>query len=119
MAKFLKVVSVKPATPEVLIGIDKIIRVAVGDYEGEDPEEFVTIFFEGGTCALTLEFTGVEHAVALLKSVNAALTANPGGIVSTVNMPLVTPQTVVPATSGRQLITAPAVYQYIGSADFA
>jgi hypothetical protein len=83
----------------------------MGEPNGDDPSEVVTIFYTGGTCTIGLDTPGLVPAAAVLKAVNAALVANPGGIVSTVNMPLTIPQTVVPATSGRQLITVPAEYQ--------
>jgi hypothetical protein len=116
MAKFLKIITTSGTNPEVLIGIDQITHAAMGEPNGDDPSEVVTIFYTGGTCTISLNETGLVPAAALLKAVNAALAANPGGIVSTVNMPLTTPQTVVPATSGRQLITAPAVYQTVSVA---
>jgi len=47
----------------------------------------------------------------VLKAFNAALTANPGGIVSTVGSPLVSAQTFVGgAIDGRMVIDDAAVY---------
>jgi hypothetical protein len=109
MAKFLKVVSSDATDPEVLIGIDQITHVAAGDAAGANTTTHVTVFYTGGTC--TVAFTAGEAAVGdVLKAFNAALSANPGGIVSTVNRPLLTAQVVAPASAGRQLITSEAVY---------
>lgn len=119
MAKFLKIVSSDPTNPEVLIGIDQITYVARGDDAGADPDEIVTVFFGAtGFAKISITSTGAAEATAVLRAVNAALTANPGGLISTVNSPLVTAQVVAPATSGRQLITSAAVYQVFSQVEF-
>jgi len=110
MAKFLKVVSLDATNPEVLIGIDKILRVAAGDDTGVDANESVTIFLDGAAYVTIYFFGGELRPGDVLKAVNAAMTANPGGIISTVNRPLLTEQVVAPSNSGRQLITTEATY---------
>jgi len=109
MAKFLKIVSTDATDPEVLIGIDQITHVHAGDAAFANTTTNVTVVYVGGTC--TIAFAGGEAAVGdVLKAFNAALGANPGGIVSTVNSPLLTAQVVAPSDHGRQLITSAAVY---------
>jgi len=118
MAKFLKIVSSDATDPEVLIGIDQITHVHAGDAASANTTTNVTVVYSGGTC--TVAFSGGEAMAGdVLKAFNAALGANPGGIVSTVNRPLLTAQTVLPATSGRQLITVAAVYVAYTSVVFA
>ncbi len=107
MAKFLKVVSTDATNPEVLIGIDQITHVK---RDASNPNSEIEIVYGSATCTIT--FTGgAGVAVDVLKAFNSALTANPGGIVSTVGSPLVSAQTFVGgATDGRMLIDDAAVY---------
>ena len=118
MAKFLKIVSTDATDPEVLIGIDQITHVRAGDGAGINTTTNVTVVYSGGKCTVT--FAGGEAEVGdVLKAFNAALSANPGGIVSTVNSPLLTAQVVAPSDHGRQLITAAAVYVAYTNVAFA
>tara|TARA_B110000971_G_C19703438_1_gene360900 strand:+ start:241 stop:591 length:351 start_codon:yes stop_codon:yes gene_type:complete len=107
MAKFLKVVSTDATNPEVLIGIDQITHVK---RDVANPDSEIEIVYGAATCTIT--FTGgAGVAVDVLKAFNSALTANPGGIVSTVGSPLVSAQTFVGgAIDGRMLIDNAAVY---------
>ncbi len=107
MAKFLKVVSTDATNPEVLIGIDQITHVK---RDVTNPDSEIEIVYGAATCTIT--FTGgAGVAVDVLKAFNSALTANPGGIVSTVGSPLVSAQTFVGgAIDGRMLIDNAAVY---------
>ena len=107
MAKFLKVVSTDATNPEVLIGIDQITHVK---RDAANPNSEIEIVYGAATCTIT--FTGgAGVAVDVLKAFNSALTANPGGIVSTVGSPLVSAQTFVGgAIDGRMLIDNAAVY---------
>ena len=107
MAKFLKVVSTDATNPEVLIGIDQITHVK---RDAANPDSEIEIVYGAATCTIT--FTGgAGVAVDVLKAFNSALTANPGGIVSTVGSPLVSAQTFVGgAIDGRMLIDNAAVY---------
>ena len=107
MAKFLKVVSTDATNPEVLIGIDQITHVK---RDASNPNSEIEIVYGAATCTIT--FTGgAGVAVDVLKAFNSALTANPGGIVSTVGSPLVSAQTFVGgAIDGRMVIDDAAVY---------
>ena len=110
MAKFLKIVSSDATDPEVLIGIDQVTHIK---RDAANPNTEIEIVYTGGTCTVT--FTGnaanAETPVNVLKAFNAALTANPGGIVSTVGSPLVSAQTFVDgAIDGKLLIDDEAVY---------
>jgi len=107
MAKFLKVVSTDATNPEVLIGIDQITHIK---RDASNPNSEIEIVYGSATCTIT--FTGgAGVAVDVLKAFNSALTANPGGIVSTVGSPLVSAQTFVGgAIDGRMLIDDAAVY---------
>lgn len=110
MAKFLKIESSDATDPEVFIGIDQITHIK---RDASNPNTEIEIVYTGGTCTVT--FTGnaanSKTPVNVLKAFNAALAANPGGVVSTVGKPLVTAQTFVGgAINGKLLIDAEAVY---------
>ena len=118
MAKFLKIVSSDATDPEVMIGIDQVTHVAAGIANGTAPTLNVTVFYSGGSC--TVNFAGGEANVGdVLKAFNAALVANPGGLVSTVGRPILTQQAPL-AQSGQQgriVITAqPTFVAYTGVA---
>jgi hypothetical protein len=114
MAKFLKIESSDDTNPEVFIGIDEITHIK---RDATNPDTEIEIVYTGGTCTVT--FTGnsanSKTPVNVLKAFNAALAANPGGVVSTVGKPLVTAQVIKdPAGNatidGRMYIDAEAVY---------
>tara|TARA_R110002167_G_scaffold5418_5_gene25355 strand:- start:2330 stop:2704 length:375 start_codon:yes stop_codon:yes gene_type:complete len=115
MAKFLKIPLTGVAnTPEQLVSIDQIVSVIPGDTAGPgaNPTTKTRVLLNAAAAFDTIEIT---HSAALtagdvLKAFNSALTANPGGIVSTLGAPLNTAQVVAPAASGRQLITAKAIH---------
>ena len=115
MAKFLKIPLTGVAnTPEQLVSIDQIVSVVPGDVAGPgaNPTTTTRIFLNAAAAFDTIQVT---HGIALtagdvLKAFNSALTANPGGVVSTLGAPLQTAQVVVPTTSGRQLITIQPVH---------
>jgi len=115
MAKFLKIPLTGVAnTPEQLVSIDQIVSVVPGDVAGpgNNPTTTTRIFLNAAAAFDTIQVT---HGIALtagdvLKAFNSALTANPGGVVSTLGAPLQTAQVVVPTTSGRQLITVQPVH---------
>jgi len=111
MAKFLKIVSSDATNPEVLIGIDQITHIK-RDVTNPDSEIEIVYGSGAGAATCTITFTGgAGVAVDVLKAFNAALTANPGGIVSTVGSPLVSAQTFVGgAIDGRMVIDDAAVY---------
>ena len=124
MAKFLKIESSDATNPEVFIGIDEITHIK---RDATNPDTEIEIVYTGGTCTVT--FTGnsanAETPVNVLKAFNAALAANPGGVVSTVGKPLVTAQVVQdPAGAGTAIdgimyITTPAVYVTYTDVTFA
>ena len=116
MAKFLKIVSSDATDPEVMIGIDQVTHVAAGDAAAANTTTNVTVFYSGGTC--TVAFAAEAAVGDVLKAFNAALVANPGGLVSTVGRPVLTAQTLDSA-DGRQLITAEATYVSYSGVTFA
>ena len=108
MAKFLKIVSSDATNPEVLIGIDQITHIK-RDVTNADTEIEIVYGSGAGAATCTVTFTGgAGVAVDVLKAFNSALTANPGGIVSTVTGPVTVAQ-VLDSTDGRQLITTAQV----------
>ena len=103
MAQFLKIPLTGVAnTPEILVATDKIIGIRPGEdgNPATNPTTKTTILFGQGTGFNTLEITHTAALVAgdVLAAFNAALAANPGGIVSTVGQPVETAQ--VPAAQG-------------------
>ena len=122
MAKFLKFETLAAARPEVLINIEQIggILVANDNAGAGAAVTTATITMQSGTpgvytVSLAASVTGTTQAAReaeLQNAINSALTANPGGVVSTVVPPLTTAQAPV-AQSGQQgriPITAQAVY---------
>tara|TARA_R110002020_G_scaffold172932_2_gene363480 strand:+ start:1872 stop:2246 length:375 start_codon:yes stop_codon:yes gene_type:complete len=115
MAKFLKIPLTGVAnTPEQLVSIDQIVSVVPGDVAGpgNNPTTTTRIFLNAAAAFDTIQVTHTAALTAgdVLKAFNSALTANPGGIVSTLGSPLNTAQVVAPALAGRQLITTQAVH---------
>ena len=88
MAKFLKIPLTGVAnTPEQLVSIDQIVSVIPGDTAGPgaNPTTKTRVLLNAAAAFDTIEIT---HSAALtagdvLKAFNSALTANPGGVVST------------------------------------
>jgi len=118
MAKFLKIpLSGVANTPEILVATDKIIGIRPGE-DGDptaNPTTKTTILFGQGAGFNTLEITHTAALVggpSVLAAFNAALAANPGGVVSTVGQPVNTAQNPNPNAGGqgRQPIVADAVY---------
>jgi hypothetical protein len=113
MAKFLKIVSSDATQPEVLIGINQVDHVKPDPTDAASLASKIIVVSGAKLCTITYSggtsTNGVPQAV--LKAFNAALTANPGGIVSTVGSPLVSAQTFVGgAIDGRMVIDDAAVY---------
>ena len=122
MAKFLKIVSSDATDPEVLIGIDQVTHVKAGNAAGAATTTNVTVVYSGGTC--TVAFAGGELVVGdVLKAFNAALTANPGGIVSTVGRPILTQQVPqqpsISGAQGRTTVTTAATFVTYTGVTFA
>jgi len=120
MAKYIKFNLTAPIAAtgsELLINIDQITRIATASTLTTD------IFYGRGGDAATQKWT-VTHlaplvASAVLDSIQAAMTANPGGVVSTVGTPASIAQAPLPQTgSGRQPITTKAVAASYTSAAF-
>ena len=114
MAKFLKL---PLTTGDELIGISNIINVHAGD-AAAPPANLTTrttIVTDGIAAANTFTFTHTAALVGgptVLQAFNAALTANPGGIVSTLGSPISVDQVPVPQSgqSGRTVVTSTPVF---------
>ena len=99
MAKYIKFNLTAPIAAtgsELLINIDQITRIATASTLTTD------IFYGRGGDAATQKWT-VTHlaplvASAVLDSIQAAMTANPGGVVSTVGTPASIAQAPLPQT---------------------
>tara|TARA_R110000850_G_scaffold22817_1_gene67326 strand:+ start:209 stop:607 length:399 start_codon:yes stop_codon:yes gene_type:complete len=130
MAKFLKFETLAAARPEVLINIEQIggILVANDNAGAGAAVTTATITMQSGTpgvytVSLAASVTGTTQAAReaeLQNAINSALTANPGGVVSTVVPPLTTAQAPVAQSGlqGRQPITAQAVYNQFTDCTF-
>ena len=95
MAKFLKIPLTGVAnTPEQLIAIDQVVSVIPGDVAGPGANP-------------------TTKTRILLNAINAALTANPGGVVSTVGSPVsvaqVPQQPSISGAQGRTVVTTAQV----------
>ena len=122
MAKFLKFETLSPSSPEVLVNIEQIggIVVANDNAGAGGALTLATITMQTGTpstyvATLAAPVEGTTQAAReaqLNDAINSALTANPGGVVSTVVPPVTTAQAPVAQSGlqGRQPITAQAVY---------
>jgi hypothetical protein len=120
MAKYIKFNLTAPTAAtgsELLINIDQIVYLSTGS------TTTTNIFYGKGGDAATQRWT-VTHlaplvANAVLDSIQAAMTSNPGGVVSTVGTPVSIAQAPLPQTgSGRQPITTQAVAASYTSAAF-
>ena len=127
MAKFIKFDLTAPGAAtgnELLIPLDAVVRVATVTTTTTD------VFLNTANAATTK--WRVTHTIplvanAILDAIQAAMVANPGGYVSTVNGPINTAQAPVaqgaaPATGrgpqGQAAITQPAVHVTFTSAAF-
>jgi len=120
MAKYIKINLAAPGATtgsELLINIDQITRIATASTTTTD------IFFDNNVTATkkwTITHTAPLVANSLLDSIQAAMTANPGGVVSTV-VPSVAQAQAPLAQSGQQgriVITAPQIQVVFASAAF-
>ena len=108
MAKFLKIPLTGVAnTPEQLIAIDQVVSVIPGDVAGPgaNPTTKTRILLNAAAAFDAVEITHTAALVAgdVLAAFNAALTANPGGITSTLGSPVNTAQVPQqPSISGAQ-----------------
>ena len=119
MAKYIKFNLTAPGATtgsELLINIDQITSIATASTTTTD------IFFDNNVTA-TKKWR-VTHLVPLvandvLNAIQAAMTANPGGVVSTVGSPVSVAQIPLGQTgSGRQVITTAQVNASYTSAAF-
>jgi hypothetical protein len=108
MAKFLKIPLTGVAnTPEQLIAIDQVVSVIPGAVAGpgNTPTTKTRILLDAAAAYDVVEITHTAALVAgdVLAAFNAALTANPGGVVSTLGSPVATAQVPQqPSISGAQ-----------------
>ena len=116
MAKFLKIPLTGVAnTPEQLVSIDQIVSVVPGDTAGPgtNPTTTTRIFLNAAAAFDTIQVTHTPALTAgdVLKAFNSALTANPGGVVSTLGSPVQTAQVPLAQSggNGRQPIIAAQV----------
>ena len=124
MARFLKIPLTGVAnTPEQLISIDQVVSVVPGDTAGPgaNPTTTTRIFLNAAAAFDTIQVTHTAALVAgdVLAAFNSALTANPGGVVSTLGSPVNTAQAPLAQGGGTAngrgpqgsiVITQPAVY---------
>jgi len=86
MSRYIKIkkedINIAVSDTDVLIG--KVSAVAQGDENGGNVADEVTIFDEGG---MFYTFTVTGSAPAWAQSIQNAVTANPGGVLSTVIIP--------------------------------
>lgn len=86
MTKYIKIkkenINIASSDTDVLIG--KVSAVAQGDENGNNVANEVTIYEESG---MFYAFTVTGSAPAWAKSIQKAVTANPGGVLSTVTLP--------------------------------
>ena len=117
MAKFLKV---PLSTGDELFGISNIVNVRAGDVAAPigNLTTTTTIITDGIAGAQTYTFTHTAALVGgqtVLEAFNAAIAANPGGIISTLGKPIATQQVPAPQSGqvGRMVVTsAPVFVQY-------
>ena len=116
MAKFLKV---PLATGDELIGISNIINVHAGDAAAPPANlttrtTIVTDGIAGAQTFVIVHTAALVGGPTVLQAFNAALTANPGGIVSTLGSPVavaqVPQQPSISGATGRTVVTTPAVF---------
>tara|TARA_B100000212_G_scaffold256525_1_gene196827 strand:- start:1831 stop:2133 length:303 start_codon:yes stop_codon:yes gene_type:complete len=88
MAKFIKIKKENLAsslnyTVDILIGVDQIALVKKGSNSAINANE-ATIFFQDASSYVTL--TDSTKGADIASAINSALTANPGGVVATVQL---------------------------------
>ena len=88
MAKFINIKKANFAsslnyTADMLVGVDQIAVVKKGTNSAINSDA-ATIFFQDATSYIT--FTDTAKGVDIVNAINSALTANPGGVVATVQL---------------------------------
>jgi len=117
MAQFLKVKTTALTQAVSLIPVKDIVGIAGAKAAGVTT---ITITLaSANTWTITVP-DALDDIDSVVKAFNDAITANPGGIVSTVVPPLTTAQAPLPGVgSGRQPITIQAVYSQFTGCTFA
>ena len=86
MGRYIKIkkenINIASSDTDLLVG--KVSAVAAGDENGNNDANEVTIFEEGG---MFYTFIVTGSSAAWAKSIQNAVTANPGGVLSTVTVP--------------------------------
>jgi hypothetical protein len=127
MAKFIKVpLTGVTGQPEILVDSSSIVSVIAGDVAGPGGNVATTtrILTKSGVTGfqtLQLTHTAALAPASIVGAINAAIKANPGGIISTVGQPVNTAQNPNPNAGGqgRQPIVADAVYVTYTAADWS
>jgi hypothetical protein len=119
MAKFLKIPLTGVAnTPEILVDMDRIMAVRPGEdgNPATNPTTETTILFGSGNAGfntLQITHTAAANAGDVLAAFNAAIAANPGGVVSTLGSPVATAQVPqqpsISGAQGRNVVTTEQV----------
>jgi hypothetical protein len=118
MAQFLKVKTTASNQAVSLIPVKDIIGIAGAKAAGVTTITITLASANFWTITVPDALDGEIDSV--IKAFNDAITANPGGIVSTVVPPLTTAQAPLPGVgSGRQPITTQAVYSQFTGCTFA
>ena len=121
MAQFLKVETLAAGEAEVLIPIDGIAGM-LATSDGTDTTLVISMKAPGATAKYTVVVADPAGGLnAMYAAFNKAITANPGGVVSTVVPPLTTAQAPA-AQSGQQgsiKITQQAIFTKFASCTFA
>jgi len=101
MGRYIKIkkenINIVGSDTDLLIG--KVSAVAAGDQDGNNPADEVTIFDEQG---MYYSFIVTGSSAAWAQSIQNAVTANPGGVLSTVT---------VPASAAK--ITGAEIYRFV------
>lgn len=86
MARYIKIkkenINIASSDTDLLIG--KIAAVAAGDQDANNDADNVTIF---DVLGMYYTFTVTGSSAAWVQSIQNAVTANPGGVLSTVTVP--------------------------------
>ena len=127
MAKFIKIpLTGVTGQPEILVDSSSIVSVIAGDVAGPGgtPTLKTRILTNSGVTGyqtLELTHTAALAPASIVGAINAAIKANPGGIISTVGQPVSVAQNPDPNAGGqgRQPIVADAVYVIYTDADWS
>ena len=127
MAKFIKIPLTNVAgQPEILVDSSSIVSVIAGAVAGpgNTPTLKTRILTNSGVTGyqtLELTHTAALAPATIVGAINAAIKANPGGIISTVASPVSVAQNPVAQSGaqGRIVVVAPAVQVIYSAADWS